>query len=80
MEPGDDWRERIVMNPAVHHGEPCIRGTRVPVSVLIGSLAEGSTVEAILASYPQIIREDIFAAVKFAAARVDPPRPPLRSA
>jgi uncharacterized protein (DUF433 family) len=36
-----NWRERIVIDPAIHHGEPCITGTRVPVSVIVGSVADG---------------------------------------
>ena len=57
-----DWRDRIVIDPAIHHGDPCIRGTRVPVSVLISSLTEGDSVEQLLQSYPELTREDIQAA------------------
>ena len=57
-----DWRDRIVIAPAIHHGDPCIRGTRVPVSVLISSLTEGDSVEQLLQSYPELTREDIQAA------------------
>jgi uncharacterized protein (DUF433 family) len=35
-----NWRDRISINPAIHDGEPCIKGTRVPVSVIVGSIAE----------------------------------------
>jgi uncharacterized protein (DUF433 family) len=65
------WRERISMDPAVHHGDPCIKGTRVPVSVIVGSVAEGDSVDALLADYPTITREDIQAALKFAAEAVN---------
>jgi uncharacterized protein (DUF433 family) len=37
-----NWREKIVINPVIHHGEPCITGTRVPVSVIVGSIADGN--------------------------------------
>jgi uncharacterized protein (DUF433 family) len=41
-----DWRDRISsIDPRIHHGRPCIRGTRVPVSVIIGSIADGDTPE-----------------------------------
>ena len=53
------WRDRITVDPAVHHGEPVIRGTRVSVSVLIGSLAEGDSIDQLLASYPQLTRDDV---------------------
>src|ERR1700748_3849218 len=63
----ENWRERIVIDPAIHHGEPCIKGTRVPVSVIVGSIAEGDTREQIIRSWPQLTADDIIAAFKFAA-------------
>lgn len=66
-----DWRKRIVIDPAIHHGVPCIKRTRVPVSVLVGSIAEGDSVDDILAAYPQLTAEDIQAALKFAAEAVN---------
>jgi uncharacterized protein (DUF433 family) len=66
-----DWRGRISIDPAVHHGDPCIKGTRVPVSVVIGSLADGDTVDDILKDYPSITREDVQAAMRFAAEAVN---------
>jgi uncharacterized protein (DUF433 family) len=65
-----DWFRRITADPTVHHGDPCIAGTRVSVSVIVGSIAEGDTQEQILASYPQLTREDIQAALHFAAEAV----------
>jgi len=62
-----EWRKRISIDPAVHHGDPCIAGTRVPVSVLVGSVADGDSVEQPLRSYPQLAREDIHATLHFAA-------------
>ena len=62
-----NWRERIAIDPAIHHGKPCIKGTRVPVSVIVGSVAEGNSPERILESWPQLTAEDIKAALKFAA-------------
>ena len=66
----EDWRARIVIDPNIHHGVPCIRGTRVPVSVLIGSLAEGDAPTHLLASYPHLTEEDLQAALKFAVQGV----------
>lgn len=65
-----DWRERIAIDPAIHHGDPCIRGTRVPVSVIVGSIADGDTFEQLLDAYPQLTPDDIRAALKFAAEAV----------
>ena len=66
-----DWRARIRVDPAIHHGDACIAGTRVPVSVIVGSVAEGDTWEQILGSYPQLKREDIQAALLYAAEAVN---------
>jgi uncharacterized protein (DUF433 family) len=57
--PKADWRERIVIDPNIHHGVPCIKGTRVPVSVLIGSLANGDSINDLLAAYPHLTEEDV---------------------
>jgi uncharacterized protein (DUF433 family) len=67
----DEWRKRIKTDPNVHHGDPCITGTRVPVSVIVGSVAEGDSFEQILRSYPQLTREDIQAALLYAAEAVN---------
>lgn len=61
------WQDRIVCDPDIHHGEPCIRGTRVSVAVIVASLADFS-VEDLLKQYPQLKREDIQAALHYAAA------------
>ena len=62
----DSWRSRIVCDPQIHHGEPCVRGTRISVSVLVASLAEMS-IDALMRGYPQLEREDIQAALTYAA-------------
>jgi uncharacterized protein (DUF433 family) len=62
-----NWRARIVIDPLVHHGEPCIKGTRVPVSVIVGSIADGDTTEQIIHAWPQLTGDDVKAALKFAA-------------
>ena len=62
-----DWRDRITVEPDVHHGEPCIRGTRIPVAVIVGSLADGMTFSEILREYPQLTEADIRAALAYAA-------------
>jgi uncharacterized protein (DUF433 family) len=65
-----NWQERIVVDPAIHHGKPCIKGTRVPVSVIVGSIAEGHSAERIIESWPQLTADDIKAALKFATEAV----------
>jgi uncharacterized protein (DUF433 family) len=66
-----NWRERIIIDPAVHHGEPCVKGTRVPVSMIVGSIADGDTPEQIIGAWPQLSTDDIKAALKFAAEAVN---------
>lgn len=59
--------ERITQNPAVMGGKPCIRGMRVTVGMLIGQMSEGVTIDQILSEYPYVEREDILAALAYAA-------------
>jgi uncharacterized protein (DUF433 family) len=62
-----DWREHIAVDPTIVHGRACIRGTRIPVSVVLDNLAVGLAPEEILQSYPTLTREAIQAAVAYAA-------------
>ncbi len=61
------WQEHIVVDPDLHHGDPCIRGTRIPVSIIVGSLADGMTPAEIQSAYPQLSLADIQAALAYAA-------------
>jgi len=61
------WQERIVIVPDLHHGDPCIKGTRIPVTTIVGSMADGMTAEEIQGAYPQLTDEDIRAALAYAA-------------
>lgn len=62
--------DRIMIDPATRHGKPCIRGTRIPVTTILDLLAGGSTYEEIPADYPDLTREDIQAALAYAARLV----------
>jgi len=66
-----NWRDRIVIEPSIHHGDPCIKGTRVPVSVIVASIADGDTPATIIDAWPQLNEDDIRAALKFAAEAVN---------
>lgn len=59
--------DRITMDPARMGGKPCIRGTRVTVGTIVGLVAENHTTEEILEAYPYLDREDIRAALRYAA-------------
>lgn len=61
------WQDHIIIDPDIHHGDPCIKGTRVPVATIIGSLADGMTPTDIQAAYPQLTESDIHAALSYAA-------------
>lgn len=59
--------QRISVDPNVCFGKPCIRGTRIWVSLILDFLANGMSVEEILAEYPQLVEEDIRAAIAYGA-------------
>jgi uncharacterized protein (DUF433 family) len=58
---------RIAVDPQVCFGKPCIRGTRIWVSLLLDFLASGAPMEEILEDYPQLKREDVLAAIAYGA-------------
>jgi len=64
-----DWQDHIEASLDLHHGDPCIKGTRIPVKTIIGSLADGMSPGEIMAAYPQLTREDILAATTLRAPR-----------
>jgi uncharacterized protein (DUF433 family) len=59
--------ERISVDPNVCFGKPCVRGTRIWVSLLLDFLPSGSSIDEILSEYPQLQRDDILAAVAYGA-------------
>jgi uncharacterized protein (DUF433 family) len=69
MKTAEELLERIVVDPKVMVGKPVIRGTRVPVELVLTLLAQGLTVDEILKDYPHLTRDDV-AAVLFYAAKV----------
>jgi uncharacterized protein (DUF433 family) len=60
--------DRITFDPAILGGRACIRGMRIPVSVIVGQIAHGATFQEILEGYPDLQEEDIRQAVEYAAA------------
>ena len=63
--------DRIEINPKVMMGKPVIRGTRVPVELILRKLSEGATDDDLLEAYPRLTRADIQAAIGYAADRQD---------
>jgi len=70
---------RITHDPAVMGGRPCIRGMRVTVGKLVGLLAAGHSIEVLLELYPYIERDDVLAALSYAAWRAQEVDLPLRA-
>lgn len=60
-------KERIVSDPNVCGGEPCIRGTRIPIHIILSHLAAGEDYDAILKNFPRLEREDILACLEYAS-------------
>jgi uncharacterized protein (DUF433 family) len=69
--------DRITVDPQRMGGVPCIRDLRVTVSMVLGQLAAGRTVEQLLEDYPYLEREDVLAALHFAAAMVNERETPV---
>ena len=59
--------DRITFDPAIMGGRACIRGMRIPVSVIVGQLAHGATVEDVLADFPDLEEPDVRQALQYAA-------------
>ena len=62
-----DWRKRVSINPKTCHGKPCIRGTRIMVSIILDYLQAGDSVDEIRRQYPTLKDADIQAAIGYAA-------------
>lgn len=63
--------DRIELNPRVCDGKPVIKGTRIPVTVILEQIADGETWDALLTGYPELKKEDIQAALLYARASID---------
>jgi len=73
------WQEHITVNPLIVHGKACIRGTRIPVAVVLANLADGLSPEEIIRSYPSLTHEAIQAALAYAAELAQERVLPLRA-
>jgi len=70
---------RITVNPEQMGGVPCIRGLRIPVATVVGMVADGMTEAEILKAYPDLVRDDIHEALRYAADAVRERELPLAS-
>ena len=62
-----DWTPHLSSDPAILHGQLCLHGTRIPVSLVLDHLAAGYDLDGIIAEYPSLTREAILAVVAYAA-------------
>lgn len=62
-----DWKDRISIDPKICHGKPCVKGTRIWVSLILDFLAAGETVDEVLRDYPHLTREDVLACIAYGA-------------
>lgn len=62
---------RIETNPKIMLGKPVIKGTRIPVAVILNLLAHGYTPERVVEAYPQLTTEDVRAAIEYASVLAD---------
>ena len=67
MGPPMDWREYITVDPNICHGQACIAGTRVMVTVILDNLAAGLTPAEIVESYPSVSADAVKAVLQYAA-------------
>lgn len=65
-----DWKQRIEVNPRIMYGKPVVRGTRIPVDIILRKLSARMTVEQIIDDYPVLTPEDIFAVLAYASEAV----------
>ena len=63
--------DRIELNPRICNGKPVIKGTRIPISVILELIAEGKSWQAILDGYPELTRENIYATLDYAKVSLD---------
>ena len=64
-----NYRDRIVIEPEIRFGKPCVRGTRITVGDVLSYLASGMSEQQVLADFPQLTSDDIRACLAFAAER-----------
>ncbi len=65
-----DWRTRITVDPAMHHGRPTIRGMRITVQDVLDYLGSGMTIDKVLSDFPDLTLEDIQASIAYAAEQM----------
>ncbi|HEV2292321.1 MAG TPA: DUF433 domain-containing protein [Tepidisphaeraceae bacterium] len=65
------WESRIVSDPLVLRGKPCIRGTRIPVALILGYLASGVEAKGVIEQFPDLTTDDVAASLDYARDLAD---------
>ncbi len=65
------WREHIASDPLILRGKPCIKGTRIPVALILGYLASGRSADTILQEFPDLKPDDVKACLDYARELAD---------
>jgi uncharacterized protein (DUF433 family) len=65
------WQDRIETDPQILRGKPCIKGTRIPVALILGYLAAGRTTQQIIEQFPDLSAADVAAALEYARDLAD---------
>ena len=63
--------DRIIRDPKILVGKPTIKGTRIPVSLILNQIAHGYNFDRIIEAYPNLTKEDIVAAIKYSEAQIE---------
>jgi uncharacterized protein (DUF433 family) len=61
------WKERVSVDPMICHGQACVKGTRIPISVILDNVAAGIEMDELVSSYPSLTEDDVKAAIAYAA-------------
>ena len=62
-----DYKDRIISDPNILRGKPVIKGTRIPVELILEKLGEGMSIEELLEAYPSLTKEDVLASLSYSA-------------
>ncbi len=71
--------DRISIDPAVCHGQACVKGTRIPVSQIVRMMAKGDSADDLLQQYPSLTREDILACLDYAGSLAEEEFEPIET-
>ncbi len=69
---GTEFQDRIEVNPKVMGGKPVVKGTRIPVYIILQMLGDGASFDDVVAEYPRITEEDIKSVLEYAQHKIDP--------